>query len=80
MSSTSPCNICFAGKDTGDKHLKIKTFDGVARTWTGPLQDMVDDSERRQRLKDIFPRLTDEQLRQVLFEIQQRREVCNLHV
>lgn len=58
--------------------LLVKKFKALSRSWSRPLEDMMEDPQRRQRLKDMFPLLEDGELRQLLAEAQQDRQVCHL--
>lgn len=64
--------------DNNDDGLLVKRFQHLSWSWRGRLQDMMEDSQRRQELEDMFPSLKDEELRQLLVEAQGDREVCSL--
>lgn len=64
--------------DNNEDLLLVKKFEDLSRSWRGPLEEMMEDPQRRQRLKDMFPSLEDRELRQLLSEAQQDRQVCDL--
>lgn len=65
-------------EDDENEDFLVKKFQDLSRSWGRPLEDMMEDSQRRQELKDIFPSLEDGELRQLLVEAQLDREVCLL--
>lgn len=67
------------GSDDGeDEDILANKFQHLSRSWGGPLEGMMEDSRRRQELKDIFPSLEDGQVTQLLVEAQLDREVHHL--
>lgn len=63
------------GDDDEDEDFLVKKVQDLSRSWGRPLGDMMEDSHRRQKLRDIFPSLGDPKVRLLFVETQLNREV-----